>query len=26
MKIRPMGTEDGHNEADSRVSKFCECA
>jgi len=26
MKIRPVGTEDGHNEAKSRVSKFCECA
>ena len=26
MKIRPVGTKDGHNEANSRVSKFCECA
>jgi len=26
MKIRPVGTEDGHNEDNRRVSKFCECA
>jgi hypothetical protein len=26
MKIRPVEIEDGCNEANSRVSKFCECA